>query len=51
MANRSFFFKMDKAESKIKIFIGTSQNALLTQIWNTMYAYLLISLLKFKSKT
>lgn len=45
------FFKWIKQNLKIKSFLGTSQNAVLTQIWIAVCVYLLISFLKFKSKT
>ena len=44
------FFKWIKQNLKIKSFYGTSRNAVLTQIWIAMCAYLLIALLKFQSK-
>lgn len=44
------FFKWIKQNLKIKSFYGTSKNAVLTQIWIAMCAYLLIALLKFQSK-
>ncbi len=43
------FFKNIKQHLKIKSFIGTSRNAVLSQIWVTMIAYLLLSYLKFLS--
>lgn len=45
------FFKWIKQHLKIKTFIGTSQNAVMTQVWVAMIYYLLISYLKFLSKT
>lgn len=44
------FFKMIKQNLKIKRFIGTSKNAVLTQIWIAMIAYLMISYLKYSQK-
>lgn len=44
------FFKALKQQLKVKSFVGTSQNALLSQLWAAMIAYLLLSYLKFKSK-
>lgn len=44
------FFKTLKQQLKVKSFVGTSQNALLSQLWSAMIAYLLLSYLKFKSK-
>jgi len=45
------FFKWIKQNLKIKTFIGTTKNAVLTQVWIAMCAYLLLAFLKFKSKT
>ena len=44
------FFKWIKQNLKIKTFLGTSSNAVLTQVWIALCAYLLISFLKFKAK-
>jgi len=44
------FFKWIKQHLKIKKFIGTSKNAVLTQIWIALCVYLLLAYLKFKSK-
>ncbi len=44
------FFKWIKQNLKIKSFIGTSKNAVLTQIWIALCVYLLIAFLKFQSK-
>lgn len=44
------FFKTLKQQLKVKSFIGTSRNALLSQLWVALIAYLLLSYLKFKSK-
>jgi hypothetical protein len=41
------FFKTIKQNLKIKRFIGNSPNAVWTQIWIAMIAYLLVSYLKF----
>jgi hypothetical protein len=35
---------------KIKCFLGTSRNAVLTQIWVAMYNYLLLSYIKYQTK-
>ncbi|MEI8218406.1 MAG: IS4 family transposase [Elusimicrobiota bacterium] len=43
------FFKAIKQQLKVKSFVGTSQNALLSQLWIALIAYLLLSYLKFKS--
>ncbi len=44
------FFKTLKQQLKVKSFIGTSKNALLSQLWVALIAYLLLSYLKFKSR-
>ncbi len=44
------FFKWVKQNLKIKAFIGTSKNAVMTQIWVAMCVYLLLAFLKFQSK-
>ena len=45
------FFKTVKQNLKIKRFIGTGRNAVMTQIWIAMIAYLLTSYYKFIHKT
>jgi len=44
------FFKTIKQLLKVKSFVGTTQNALLSQLWVALIAYLLLAYLKFKSK-
>ncbi|MBL7131827.1 MAG: IS4 family transposase [Candidatus Omnitrophica bacterium] len=44
------FFKCIKQQLKVKSFVGTSKNALLSQLWVALITYLLLSYLKFKSK-
>ncbi|MEK7731553.1 MAG: IS4 family transposase [Planctomycetota bacterium] len=44
------FFKTIKQQLKIKSFVGTSRNALLSQLWVALITYLLLSYLKFRSK-
>lgn len=44
------FFKWIKQNLKIKSFVGTSKNAVLTQIWIAMCVYLLLAFIKFQSK-
>ena len=44
------FFKTIKQLLKVKSFVGTSENALLSQLWVALIAYLLLAYLKFKSK-
>ena len=41
------FFKWIKQNLKIKSFIGTSKNAVLTQIWVALCVYLLLAYIKF----
>jgi putative transposase len=45
------FFKAIKQNLKIRRFYGNSKNAVMTQIWIAMIAYLLFYLLKTKSKS
>ena len=42
------FFKWIKQHLRIKSFLGRSRNAVLTQIWVAMIAYLLLAFLKFQ---
>ena len=44
------FFKWIKQNLKIKSFIGTSKNAVMTQIWVALCVYLLLAFMKFQSK-
>jgi len=44
------FFKWIKQHLKIKTFIGTSENAVYTQVWIAMIVYLLLSFIKFQKK-
>jgi len=44
------FFKVLKQYLKIKTFVGTSPNALKTQIWTALIALLLLKYLQFRSK-
>jgi putative transposase len=44
------FFKWLKQNLKIKSFLGTPRNAVMTQIWNTICVYLLLAYLKFASR-
>jgi hypothetical protein len=44
------FFKTLKQQLKVKSFVGTSFNALLSQLWAALIAYLVLSYLKFRSK-
>ena len=36
---------------KIKTFLGTSQSAVLTQVWIALIAYLLLSYFRFRAKS
>ncbi len=44
------FFKWIKQNLKIKSFVGTSKNAVMTQIWIALCVYLLVAFIKFQSK-
>lgn len=44
------FFKWIKQNLKIKTFLGTSKNAVLTQVWTAMCYYLLLSYIKYQTK-
>ncbi len=44
------FFKWIKQNLKIKTFLGTSENAVLTQIWVAMCYYLLLTYIKYQTK-
>ena len=44
------FFKWIKQNLKIKSFLGTSRNAVMTQIWIAICVYLLLAYLKFVSQ-
>ena len=44
------FFKWIKQHLKIKTFLGTSKNAVLTQIWAAMSYFLLLAYIKFQSR-
>lgn len=44
------FFKWIKQNLTIKSFLGTSKNAVLSQIWAAMIFYLLLSYIKFQTK-
>ena len=44
------FFKWIKQNLKIKSFVGTTKNAVMTQIWIAMCVYLLLAFIKFQSK-
>jgi hypothetical protein len=44
------FFKWLKQNLKIKTFLGTSQNAVLTQVWVAMCYFLLLAYIKYQTK-
>nr|ADI87671.1 transposase IS4 family protein [uncultured Nitrospirae bacterium MY2-1F]ADI87748.1 transposase [uncultured Nitrospirae bacterium MY3-11A] len=44
------FFKWIKQNLKIKSFLGTSENAVLIQIWTAMCCYLLLAYIKYQTK-
>ena len=45
------FFKWVKQNLKIKTFLGTSANAVMTQVWDALCLYLILAFLRFISKT
>lgn len=44
------FFKWIKQNLKIKTFLGTSKNAVMSQVWVVMIYYLLVSYIKFQTR-
>ena len=44
------FFKWIKQHLKIKAFLGTSKNAVLSQVWIAMCYYLLLAYIKYQTK-
>lgn len=44
------FFKWIKQNLKIKTFLGTSKNAVMTQIWIAMIYYLLLAYIKYQTR-
>lgn len=44
------FFKWIKQNLKIKSFLGTSENAVLSQLWVAMIYYLILSYIKFQTR-
>ena len=44
------FFKWIKQTLKVKSFLGTSRNAVLTQLWIALCAYLVLAYLKFQAR-
>lgn len=45
------FFKWVKQNLKIKTFLGTSANAVMTQVWIALCLYLILAFIRFISKT
>ena len=43
------FFKLIKQNFRIKTFVGTSPNAVLTQIWTALIAILVLKYMQFRS--
>lgn len=50
MANRTFFFRWIKSHRKVKDFLGTSENAVLIQIYTALITYVLLNLVKMISR-
>jgi transposase len=44
------FFRWIKQNLRIKSFIGTSENAAMTQVWVAMILYLLLSFIKYQTR-
>jgi hypothetical protein len=44
------FFKWIKQNLRIKTFLGTTENAVMTQVWVAMILYLLLSFIKFQTR-
>ena len=44
------FFKWIKQHLKVKSFVGTSRNAVMTQLWIAMCVHLLLSHIKFANR-
>jgi hypothetical protein len=44
------FFKWIKQNLKIKHFLGTSENAVMTQIWTALIYYLILAYIKYQTK-
>lgn len=44
------FFKWIKQNLKIKTFLGTSENAVMIQVWAAMIYYLMLAFIKFQTK-
>ena len=48
--NIEIFFKWIKQNLKIKHFLGTSKNAVMTQIWTALIYYLILAFIKYQTK-
>ena len=44
------FFQWIKQNLKVKSFVGTSRNAVMTQVWTAMCIYLILSYIKFANR-
>lgn len=44
------FFRWIKQNLRIKTFVGTSENAVMTQVWIAMILYLLLSFIKYQAR-
>jgi IS4 transposase len=44
------FFKTIKPHLRIKTFLGTSENAVMTQVWVALITYLILAFLRFKAR-
>jgi IS4 transposase len=44
------FFKTIKQNLRIKTFLGTSENAVMTQVWVALITYLILAFLRFKAR-
>jgi hypothetical protein len=47
--NIELFFKTIKQNLKIKTFLGTSENAVMTQIWVALITYLMLAFWRFQA--
>jgi IS4 transposase len=48
--NLELFFKAIKQHLRIKTFLGTSENAVMTQVWVALITYLILAFLRFKAR-
>jgi IS4 transposase len=47
--NIELFFKAIQQNLRIKTFLGTSENAVMTQVWAALITYLILAFLRFKA--